>query len=101
VYIVLGLLAVCFVLVLIIVSQWKRIKKVKEQNDYFAAEIKHAAQEVKCMRGHIDKTKTITEEANDKRKELSETPDAGLAGRANTLFGGGLHDKANGGSGGT
>jgi uncharacterized protein YoxC len=99
VYIVLGLLAVCAVLVLVIVIQTKRLKKMKAQNDLLAEAVNKAAWELKRLKSLIDETKKVTEEANGKRQELSATPDAGLAGRANALFGG-MRDKSSGGNGG-
>jgi hypothetical protein len=100
VYIILALTALCAVFVLIIVIQAKRLKKIRGQNELLAGAVNKAVAELKHLKSLIDKTKTVTEEANGERQELSSTLDGGLAGRANALFGG-VCDQAGGGNGGT
>ena len=98
VYIILGLLALCVIFVVIIGVQAKRVKKYKQGNEFLLGEIDKAAWRVKRMGELLSKNNIVEETANAQRQELNNTPDAGLAARANSLFG--MRDKPDGGSNG-
>jgi uncharacterized protein YoxC len=87
VYIILGLIALCVVCVVIIGAQAKRVKKYKQENEYLLVEIDKAAWRVKRMGELLSKNNIVEETANAQRQELNNTADAGLASRANSLFG--------------
>jgi hypothetical protein len=96
VYIILGLLALCVIFVLIIGTQAKRVKKYKQENAALNAAMRDAAVRLEHIREYIRKNNIVEETANAQRQELNNTPDAGLASRANSLFG--MRDKPDGGS---
>ena len=73
------------------------VKRYKAENEELRIEIGKAAWRVEHMKQYMAKNKSIGEEADEKRRELNETADGGLVGRANTLFG--VRDKSGGGNG--
>ena len=102
VYIVLGLIALAAVCVLIIWIQAKRIKTYKSENASLRQANRDAAVRLEHIREYIAKNKIIAEEADGNRRELDQTPDSGLADRANSLFlgrDGGVREPDGGGSG--
>jgi hypothetical protein len=94
IYIVCGFIALCVIFVLIIRVQSKRIKNYKNENAELHANIQNAAEQLEHLRGYIAKNKLIEEAANAERRELNETADGSLIGRANNLFG--VRDKGGG-----
>jgi hypothetical protein len=88
VYIVLGLASLAGIGVLIIHRQAKRIKDYKAETESLRRENQEAASRLEHLRQYMVKNKIVTEEAEHEKRELEKTPDAGLADRANSLFGG-------------
>jgi L-serine deaminase len=87
VYIILGLAAVCAVTGFILSTQIKRARKAEAE----AARLHDAFWQIKEKAERLQKalgeTAKVEEEADGKRRELDQTPDSGLADRANALFG--------------
>jgi len=94
VYFIFGLLALCGVFVgVIAVMEW-RLRNAKreaavyrERRDELLLANEAAARELESLKKYLDGRKALEEEANDERKKLAATPDGGLVGRANALFG--------------
>ena len=83
----------------IIFIQTAVIRKYKIENAEFKTEIKNAAKRLEHLREYIRKEKIIMEAGNEKMRELENTPDSGLAGRANALWGGVRNGGKDNGSG--
>jgi translation elongation factor EF-Ts len=98
VYIILGLAALCAVLGLITGVQARRVKKYEQENAAMRVAMHDAAARLEHVYEYIRKNNLVEEEANAQRQELSNTDDAGLASRANALFGSGVRDKPDGGN---
>jgi uncharacterized membrane protein len=88
VYIVLILAALAGICVFIIRHQAKRIKDYKAENESLRRENREAVLRIEHLRHYMAKNKIVTEEAEREKRGLEKTPDAGLADRANSLFGG-------------
>jgi hypothetical protein len=87
-YVLLGFTALCAVLIFAACAQSAQVKRLKSENAGMKAEIENAAKRLEHLREYMQKEKAITEAGNEKRRELEGTPDSGLAGRANALWGG-------------
>jgi Tfp pilus assembly protein PilO len=87
VYIILVLTALCGILVFVISAQSKRVKNYRRENEELRIEIGKAEWRVKRLQQYMAKNKSIEEGADAERRELNETADGGLVGRANSLFG--------------
>jgi hypothetical protein len=88
IYLILGIAALCAVLILIVYIQSKIVKKYKNENAAMRVEINNAAARLEHIREYMNKSEKIGEAANAERKELNKTDDGALACRANALFGG-------------
>jgi predicted Holliday junction resolvase-like endonuclease len=86
VYAVAGLTALCGLLVFIIFTLSKRVKRYKAGNRALREAVRDAAAQLERLKENTAKNRSIEEAANAKRRELGETADGGLAGRANRLF---------------
>ena len=83
----------------IIFIQKAIIGKYKNENAELKTEIKIAAKRLEHLREYMQKEKTLMEAGDEKLRELESTPDSGLAGRANALWGGVRNGGTDGGSG--
>lgn len=98
-WILLALVLVCAVLFLILRSQIKAKKKADAEIARLTSAYKEVSEQAKALAKAQKENTKITEEANEKRRELNSASDGDLADRANNLFGGmqdNKHDKPNG-----
>jgi hypothetical protein len=98
VYIILGLAAVCAVTGFILSTQIKRAKKAEAQMEELRDLYWEMAARAEKLRTAVRENAKAEEEADGKRRELDQTPDSGLADRANALFG--VRDRQSGNNGG-
>ena len=95
VYIILGLVAVCAVLWLILSAQIKRAKKAEAEAGRLHDAFWQVARKAEALQTAQKQTTKITEEANAERLEVTAAPDTDLVNRANALFGGGVPNNKN------
>lgn len=95
IYTILGLIAVCAVLWLILVAQIKRARKAEAEAGRLHDAFWQAAGKAQALQAAQKQTTKITEEANVERLEVTAAPDAALVNRANALFGGGVRNNKN------
>ncbi len=93
-YVLLALVLLCAVLFLILRYQIRAKKKAEAEVSRLTGSYQQLVQKLKALEEAQKKNAKITEEANDKRRELNNTTDDELICRANRLFGGGVQDNA-------
>jgi hypothetical protein len=93
-HVVVGLGAIISVLITTVYACLQGIKRYKKENMELRGEIQNAAARLERLKEYTAKNKNAEEAANAERRELNETADGGLAGRANNLFG--VRDKGGG-----
>jgi hypothetical protein len=86
IYLLLGLAIVCVIEGAAIYFIGKRMASLKEQTRVSAAAVAAARKELEGVNELLKSQKTAEGEAKDEKQELQDTPDNGLAGRANSLF---------------
>jgi predicted negative regulator of RcsB-dependent stress response len=80
------LLLVCIVLFCIAKAQIKRADKAEQDSSAYRNALKEVQNRAARMRETLEKEERIEEEANYEKRELADTPDSDLVGRANNLF---------------
>ena len=68
------------------VLQGKRAKKAEAENKNLHEAFWQVQEKAERLQKALGETSKAEEAANAERKELAQTPDSGLAGRANNLF---------------
>jgi len=76
----------CAAAVFAAVMQGKRAKKAEAENKTLHEAFWQMKERAERLQKAIGETSKIEEAANAERKELAQTPDGGLADRANSLF---------------
>jgi type II secretory pathway pseudopilin PulG len=88
VYIIAGLLLLCSILVLTSIAQSKRAKKAEAKAKALHEAFWQVKEKAERLQKALSKQIATEANANAERDELAKTPDSGLVGRANALFGG-------------
>jgi hypothetical protein len=78
----------------------KKIKKLEAERDALRTAFRQVMKKAERLQWALDKEAKVEEEADAERNSLAQTPDSGLAGRANALFGG-MRNSGNGRPDGT
>jgi Tfp pilus assembly protein PilO len=77
---------VCAAAILAAVMQGKRAKKAEAENNTLHKAFWQMKEKAERLQKALGETSKVEEAANAERKELAQTPDSGLADRANNLF---------------
>jgi hypothetical protein len=88
-WLIIGLIALVGVLGLVVAGQSRRLAATRRENARLMEDWNAMNERADRLLAATQQTAALTEEANGERKEVNETPDAGLVDRANSLFGGG------------
>jgi predicted Holliday junction resolvase-like endonuclease len=97
-YIILGLLLVCGILVVIVITQSKLNRKAKAELQSATESIRQAAKKAERLQTALEKQAEAEVKAHEERKDLAGTADGDLVHRARHLFGG-VQDRGSGSSG--
>lgn len=82
-----GVVAVAFGLRVYVGHLQKERARLKAENDGLRENLDTANKRIEALAALNTATANADKKADDERKKVDETPDAGLAGRANGLFG--------------
>jgi predicted Holliday junction resolvase-like endonuclease len=74
------------VAILVAVLQGKRAKKAKQESAALHEAFWQVKEKAERLEKALGDSAKVEEKANEERQELAQTPDAGLAERANSLF---------------
>ncbi len=84
---VLGLMCACAILAFLVRAQAKRAAKAEADAERLHDAFWQLEQRAEYLQKALDGIIEAEEEADEKRNDLAETPDANLVHRANRLFG--------------